>query len=107
MRNVSHVISAVLGKGYRGRSARVRRTAGYDRPPVRALKTLFAFTRDLRVDDHLGLAEAAKFGDVVPVLVLDPVRSARLRASPRRAAYFCAAVAALDEAIRARGGKLI
>jgi hypothetical protein len=37
----------------------------------------------LRVDDHLGLAEAAKLADVVPVLVLDPVRSARLRSSPR------------------------
>jgi deoxyribodipyrimidine photo-lyase len=61
----------------------------------------------LRVDDHLGLAEAARLGQVVPVLVLDPARSARLRASPRRAAYYCAAVAALDEALRARGGRLI
>ena len=61
----------------------------------------------MRVEDHLGLAEAARYGEVVPVLVLDPVRSARLRASPRRAAYYCAAVAALDAAIRARGGRLI
>ena len=91
----------------KGRLAPLRRTAGYDRPPVRALKTLFAFTRDLRVDDHLGLAQAAQFGDVVPVLVLDPARSARLRSSPRRAAYYCAAVTALDAAIRARGGRLI
>jgi deoxyribodipyrimidine photo-lyase len=30
-----------------------------------------------------------------------------LRASPRRAAFFCAAIAALDEAIRERGGRLI
>lgn len=59
------------------------------------------------MDDHLGLAEAAKHGDVVPVLVLDPVRVARLRSSPRRATYYCAAVAALDEAIRERGGRLI
>jgi deoxyribodipyrimidine photo-lyase len=61
----------------------------------------------LRVDDHLGLAEAARHGEVVPVLVLDPARSTRLRASPRRAAYYCAAVAALDEALRERGGRLI
>jgi deoxyribodipyrimidine photo-lyase len=61
----------------------------------------------LRVDDHLGLAQAAQLGEVVPVLVLDPGRSARLRASPRRAAFYCAAVAALDAAIRARGGRLI
>ena len=61
----------------------------------------------MRVDDHLGLAEAAKYGDVVPVLVLDPSRADRLRASPRRAAAYCAAVAALDEAIRAAGSRLI
>jgi deoxyribodipyrimidine photo-lyase len=61
----------------------------------------------LRVEDHLGLAEAARYGEVVPVLVLDPVRSAHLCASPRRAAYYCAAVGALDAAIRARGGRLI
>ena len=61
----------------------------------------------MRVDDHLGLAEAAKYGDVVPVLVLDPARAARLRSSPRRAAFFCAAVAALDAAIHERGGRLI
>jgi deoxyribodipyrimidine photo-lyase len=71
------------------------------------VKTLFAFTRDLRVEDHQGLAEAARYGEVVPVLVLDPARAARLRASPRRAAYYCAAVAALDEAIRAAGSRLI
>ncbi len=41
------------------------------------------------------------------MLVLDPARSARLRASPRRASYFCAAVSALDAALRARGGRLI
>jgi len=91
----------------RGGPAQPCRTAVYDRPPGSALKTIFAFTRDLRVDDHLGLADAARFGEVVPVLVLDPARSARLRASPRRANYFCAAVAALDAALRARGGRLI
>src|ERR1700722_19166466 len=79
----------------------------YDRPPVRALKTLFAFTRDLRVDDHLGLEQAAQFGDVVPVLVLDPARASRLRASPRRVGFYCAAVPPLDAAIRNRGGRLI
>ena len=61
----------------------------------------------MRVEDHLGLAEAARYGEVVPVLVLDPVRLTRLHVSPRRAAYFCAAVAALDAAVVARGGRLI
>ncbi len=51
--------------------------------------------------------EAARYGEVVTVLVLDPARSTRLRASPRRAAYYCAAVAALDAALRERGGRLI
>jgi deoxyribodipyrimidine photo-lyase len=55
----------------------------------------------------LGLVEAARYGEVVTVLVLDPARSTRLRASPRRAAYYCAAVAALDAALRERGGRLI
>jgi deoxyribodipyrimidine photo-lyase len=73
----------------------------------RALKTLFAFTLDLRTRDHAGLAEAARTGEIVPVLIVDPARVARLRASPRRAAFYCAAVAALDASIRAAGARLI
>jgi len=84
-----------------------RGTARHGRRRGRALKTLFAFTLDLRTRDHAGLAEAARTGDVVPVLVIDPVRVARLRASPRRAAFYCAAVAALDANIRAAGSRLI
>jgi deoxyribodipyrimidine photo-lyase len=61
----------------------------------------------LRTTDHAGLAEAARTGDVVPVLIIDPARVARLRASPRRAAFYCAAVAALDASIRAAGARLI
>ena len=75
--------------------------------PSRALKTLFAFTLDLRATDHLGLAEAARYGDVIPVLIIDPARVDRLRASPRRAAFYCAAVAALDVHLRDRGARLI
>ena len=41
------------------------------------------------------------------MLIIDPARVARLRASPRRAAFYCAAVAALDEAIRSAGARLI
>jgi deoxyribodipyrimidine photo-lyase len=61
----------------------------------------------LRTADHAGLAEAARLGDVIPVLIIDPARVARLRASPRRAAFYCAAVAALDAAIAAAGARLI
>jgi deoxyribodipyrimidine photo-lyase len=73
-------------------------------PPALAI---FAFARDLRVRDHLGLVEAARAGDVVPVLILDAAQTGRLRASPRRAGYFCAAVAALDGELRAVGSRLI
>ncbi len=70
-------------------------------------RAVFAFTRDLRLSDHAGLAAAARHGEVVPVLVIDTVCAARLRRSPRRAAYYCAAVAALDGDLRARGTRLI
>ncbi|HTU70614.1 MAG TPA: deoxyribodipyrimidine photo-lyase [Candidatus Baltobacteraceae bacterium] len=68
---------------------------------------IFRFTRDLRIDDHAGLARAAAHGDVIPVLVLDRAIEARLARSPRRAAFFCAAVAALDTALRERGTRLL
>src|SRR5271166_2902734 len=68
---------------------------------------IYRFTRDLRLDDHAGLARAASFGDVLPVLVIDRALEARIARSSRRAAYFCAAVAALDEALRERGTHLI
>ena len=70
-------------------------------------RSIFAFTRDLRLGDHAGLALAARYGDVVPVLVIDPASASRLRRSPRRAAFYCAAVRALDDALRARGTSLI
>jgi deoxyribodipyrimidine photo-lyase len=70
-------------------------------------RAVFAFSRDLRLGDHAGLAAAGRHGAVVPVLVIDPVSAARLRRSPRRAAYYCAAVRALDAQLRERGSALI
>ena len=70
-------------------------------------RAIFAFSRDLRLSDHAGLAAASRHGDVVAVHVIDAVSAARLRRSPRRAAYYCAAVAALDAALRERGSRLI
>jgi deoxyribodipyrimidine photo-lyase len=70
-------------------------------------RAVFAFTRDLRLGDHAGLAAAARHGDVVPVLVIDSVCAGRLRRSPRRAAFYCAAVRSLDAALRAQGSGLI
>lgn len=68
---------------------------------------LFRFSRDLRLDDHAGLASAAANGAVLPLLVIDRELRERLGRSPRRAAFYCAAVASLDTELRERGGRLI
>ncbi len=68
---------------------------------------VYRFTRDLRLDDHAGLADAAAHGDVVPVLVIDRALENRIGRSPRRAAFFCATVAALDASLRERGSRLL
>ncbi len=70
-------------------------------------RVLYRFTRDLRLEDHAGLAQAASVGEVVPVLVIDRLLESRLTRSPRRAAFFCDAVASLDEALRERGSRLL
>lgn len=68
---------------------------------------VYRFARDLRLDDHAGIARAASFGEVVPLLVLDAPLSASLRRSPRRAAFYNAAVQSLDAELRAHGSGLI
>jgi deoxyribodipyrimidine photo-lyase len=70
-------------------------------------RAIFAFTRDLRLGDHAGLSAAARFGDVIPVLVIDPASAERLSRSPRRAAFYCAAVSALADSLAARGAPLV
>jgi len=68
---------------------------------------IYRFTHDLRTEDHAGLAQASTHGYVLPVLVIDRAMEARLARSPRRAAFFCGAVAALDCALRERGARLL
>jgi deoxyribodipyrimidine photo-lyase len=68
---------------------------------------VYRFTRDLRLEDHAGLAAAANFGEMLPVLIVDNALHARLARSPRRAAFFCRAVAALDASLHERGSRLI
>lgn len=70
-------------------------------------RVLYRFTRDLRLEDHAGLAQAASAGEIVPVLIVDRLTETRLGRSPRRAAFFCAAVASLDAALRERGSRLL
>jgi deoxyribodipyrimidine photo-lyase len=72
-----------------------------------ATRAIFAFSHDLRLSDHAGLAAAARLGTVVPVLMIDPGTADRLRRSPRRAAFYCAAVASLADSLLARGSRLI
>lgn len=70
------------------------------------VRTIVHFTRDLRLDDHAALS-AAHGGAVVPVVVIDPIATERLRSSPRRAAAYCSAVAALATLLERRGSRLI
>lgn len=71
-------------------------------PPV-----LYRFTRDLRLEDHAGLAAASAQGEILPVLVIDAPLRARIGSSPRRASYYCVAVADLDRVLRERGTRLL
>jgi deoxyribodipyrimidine photo-lyase len=68
---------------------------------------VYRFSRDLRLDDHAGLASAASQGEVLPVLIIDRALESRLSASQRRAAFFCGAVRSLDAALRERGSRLV
>ncbi len=67
---------------------------------------VYRFSTDLRLDDHAGLAASAARGEVLPVLALDGALQARLERSPRRAAFFCGAVEALDAELQERGSRL-
>ncbi len=68
---------------------------------------LYRFTRDLRLDDHAGLAAALAHGEVLPLLIIDRALESRLSASPRRAAFYCGAAASLDASLRERGTRLV
>lgn len=68
---------------------------------------VYRFTRDLRLDDHAGLAAAGRRGEILPLLVLDAETEARMSRSPKRWAFYCSALAALDGALRQRGSQLI
>lgn len=59
------------------------------------------------MDDHAGLAAAARSGAIVPALILDPATQGKLARSPRRAAFFRSAVAELARELRDRGTTLV
>jgi deoxyribodipyrimidine photo-lyase len=64
--------------------------------------TVLWFRRDLRLGDHLALAEAAGAGPVVPLFVLDPALLGP--AGAPRTAFLYRCLRALDESI---GGRLV
>ncbi len=68
---------------------------------------VYCFAKDLRLDDNAGLTAAASRANVIPVLLIDPILERQLKASPRRAAFFCAAAAALDAELAERGTRLV
>ena len=64
------------------------------------------YTRDLRVHDHPGLVEAARYSEyVVPVFVLDD--DVLDRAGPNRIAFLVEALGDLRESLRQRGADLV
>ena len=61
------------------------------------------FKRDLRVDDHRALAEAAARGPVLPVYVVEPALWRQPDASRRHQQFVRESLRDLDAALRARG----
>jgi deoxyribodipyrimidine photo-lyase len=70
--------------------------------------TVVWFRRDLRVDDHPRLAEAAAAGGTVCLFVLDPgILGRRHHEAPARLRFLREGLEALDADLRARGGALV
>jgi deoxyribodipyrimidine photo-lyase len=66
------------------------------------------FRRDLRLDDHPALADAAASARrVLPLFVLDPAILEGRHASPARAWFLGRSLQALDAELRARGSALV
>ena len=61
------------------------------------------FKRDLRIDDHGPLAEAARRGPVLPVYVVEPEYWRQPDTSARHQAFLAEALASLDDALRGLG----
>ncbi|MGH7729247.1 MAG: deoxyribodipyrimidine photo-lyase, partial [Vulcanimicrobiaceae bacterium] len=74
-------------------------------PNTAITAALYVFGRDLRLDDHRGLAAAATLGTIVPGYIEDPGDRARAL-NPRRAAYREAALGSLAAELAARGARL-
>jgi len=65
------------------------------------------FRRDLRLDDHQPLQECCRLGAVLPLFVLDPALLQHPETGSGRVAFLLEALAALDQDLRRRGGRLL
>lgn len=65
------------------------------------------FKRDLRVDDHRPLAEAAARGPVLPLYIVEPGLWRQPDAAARHQAFIAESLIDLDAALRARGQGLL
>ena len=70
-----------------------------------SVSSIFWFRRDVRLDDHPGLAAAANQGPVLALFVLDPALIERV--SERRRNALLAGLRHLDSQIAERGGNLL
>ncbi len=70
-------------------------------------RTLVWFRRDLRIADHMPLYRAACRGAVIPVFVFDRALLHHPETSPARVEFMLDCLAALDQDLRSRGGRLI
>lgn len=70
-------------------------------------RTIVWFRRDLRIFDHEPLYRAARRGDVIPVFVFDRALLLHPETGSGRVRFMLSCLAALDEDLRSRGGRLI
>jgi deoxyribodipyrimidine photo-lyase len=70
-------------------------------------RTIVWFRRDLRIADHAPIYRAAMRGAVIPVFVFDRALLHHPEISPARIEFLLAALTALDQELRDRGGRLI
>jgi deoxyribodipyrimidine photo-lyase len=75
--------------------------------PVTATPPVVWFKRDLRRQDHRPLAAAAEQGPVIPLLVIEPEYWAQPDTSHRHYVFMRDCAQALDEALTARGARLV
>lgn len=74
------------------------------------MRTLVWFRgKDLRVSDHVPLAEAVKVGEAIPLFVLDPYFFAKERARelPHRMKFLLESLQALSDNLSHRGSRLV